>query len=297
MKTPERVIGGTFAVLLAMSGTAAGQSSAAWQVNRGDNFVAAGICQAGSDRHCVRLQCLTMEGGGISWGIDAPEPGYSAESVSVTWTIDGAAVSLPMNKAGPADTGMQSYDAAFSQTDHQNLVQRLKRGNRLTLNSDQFAAFTLSLRGSGAALTTMLAECPLIASMDTPSASSGSSSYPPAMDPLILETVEMCINIGGKAQLLDGSVQSKDINGDGKPDYLLDLGKLSCGTGLSPYCGAANCEFAVYVSHGDDYVSGLYLGIEPRFGDDAILIPCPGSTRFSEIRLIGGSLKQTLCNE
>src|SRR5690606_32677089 len=62
-----------------------------------------------------------------------------------------------------------SYDAAFYQADHQTLVQRLKGGNRLTVSSDQFAAFNLSLRGSGAALTTLLAECPLTVSADTPS--------------------------------------------------------------------------------------------------------------------------------
>jgi hypothetical protein len=185
MQTPERVIGGAVAVLLALSATAAGQSSAAWQINRGDNFVAAGICQPGSDRHCVRLQCLTMEGGDVSWGIDAPEPGYSAESASVTWTIDGATVLLPMNKAGPADNGIQSYDAAFSQSDHQTLVQRLKSGNRLTLGSDQFAAFNLSLRGSGAALTTLLAECPLIASTDTPSAAATVEQFSEPFDAVL----------------------------------------------------------------------------------------------------------------
>jgi len=185
MAQVKRTIGGAVAVLLALSATAAGQSSAAWQVNRGDNFVAAGICQPGSDRHCVRLQCLTMEGGGVSWGIDAPEPGYSAESASVTWTIDGAAVSLPMNKAGTADNGMQSYDAAFSQSDHDNLVQRLKSGNRLTLGSDQFAAFNLSLRGSGAALTTLLAECPLIASVDTPSGAAPAEQFTEPFDAVL----------------------------------------------------------------------------------------------------------------
>ena len=69
MQTPERVIGGTLAVLLALTAPAAAQGSAAWQVSRGDNFVAASICQSGSDRQCVRLQCLTMEGGGVSFGI------------------------------------------------------------------------------------------------------------------------------------------------------------------------------------------------------------------------------------
>jgi hypothetical protein len=62
---------------------------------------------------------------------------------------------------------MQSYDAAFSQAGHQSLVQLLKSGNRLTVGSDQFAAFTLPLRDSAAALTALLAECPLTASAGT----------------------------------------------------------------------------------------------------------------------------------
>jgi len=153
-------IGGAFAILLAMSHTATGQSSAGWQISRGAEFVSAGVCQSGSSPRCVRLQCLTMDGGGIHWMIDAAEPGHSAESASVTWTIDDAAVLLSMNKAGPAEGGIQSYDAAFNQADHQTLLQRLKSGNRLTVGSDQFAAFNLSLRGSAAALTTLLTECP-----------------------------------------------------------------------------------------------------------------------------------------
>lgn len=158
------LIGGALAILLALSGAATAQSSTSWQVNRGNDFVAAGIC-APSSQTCVRLQCLKMDGGGVQWMVDAREPGGSPESTSVSWRIDGLIVSMTMNKAGPSDNGIQSYDAEFSPATHDQLVRYLRTGNRLTVASDQFVDLSLSLRGSSAALKTLLAECPLTASM------------------------------------------------------------------------------------------------------------------------------------
>jgi hypothetical protein len=164
MAKTTALFGGALAILLALSGTANAQTSTSWQVSRGKDFVAAGVCVPGSHK-CVRLQCLTMDGGGVHWMVDATEPGSSPESTSVSWRIDGSIVSMTMNKAGPSDNGIQGYDAEFSPVAHDQLIEFLKTGNRLTVASDQFVDFSLSLRGSNAALTTFMAECPLTGSM------------------------------------------------------------------------------------------------------------------------------------
>lgn len=212
--------------------------------------------------------------------------------------VDGRRHSTLMMKQATTPQGEWSFSAPFESARDRSVVDRLKSGSSLYVLVGGASGAQLSLRGSSREIDNALSMCRGggngVAS-DTPETATP-SSYPSAMDPLIRETVEMCIDVGGKAELLSGGVKSKDINGDGKPDYLVDLAMLSCGTGLSPFCGAANCEFAVYASNGDDYVSGRYLGIEPRFGDDAVLIPCPNSTRFSEIRMSGGKLEQTYCN-
>ncbi len=147
------------AALLTMGATS--QALASWQAsNDGQGFISAQACVGASNR-CVRLQCLAMQGGGVYWYIDAPEPGYSAESTAVTWTIDNHRFApLEMTKAGPAEGGVQSYETVFDQAKHQALVEALKAGNRLTVSGDQFAPITVSLRGSGNALTQALADCP-----------------------------------------------------------------------------------------------------------------------------------------
>lgn len=157
-----------------------------WQARddgRGSSY--AQSCASNAPRHCVRLQCLAMEGGGVHWGIDARAPGHSAESASVTWTIDGATVSMTMNKAGPADDGVQGYDAAFDQHEHRHLIQLLKGGNHLTVSSDQFAAFSVSLRGSSAALTTLLAQCPLTTSTATGSGNAPAERFAEPFDAVL----------------------------------------------------------------------------------------------------------------
>ncbi|HWV41966.1 hypothetical protein [Pseudorhodoplanes sp.] len=43
-------------------------------------------------------------------------------------------------------------------------------------------------------------------------------------------------------------VTSKDVNGDGKPDYILDYDKFQCGSDVSFFCGSAGCLMQVFAS-------------------------------------------------
>lgn len=141
-------------------------AQANWKArNDGQGFIAAEACVARSSRQCVRLQCLAVQGGGIHWYIDAPGPGYSPESTNVTWEIDGRNFTVAMTKAGPADNRIQSYEGKFDPAAHQGLIERLKTGKSLTIGSSQFRAFTVPLRGSGAALSEILSACPFTASI------------------------------------------------------------------------------------------------------------------------------------
>lgn len=153
-----------------------------WQANNDTKgSMGAQACVSGSSRLCVKLQCYAWQDGGVYWNIDAPEPDYSPESTSVSWTIDGRTVMLfEMTKGWPGD-GIQTYESDFDQTAHQGLVDSLKNGNRLTVSSDQFVPFTVSLRGSGAALNQTLADCPLTnaaSNMPIQTASVGSFEQP-----------------------------------------------------------------------------------------------------------------------
>ena len=45
-----------------------------------------------------------------------------------------------------------------------------------------------------------------------------------------------------------GFVTRRDVNGDGVPDYILDLGKFTCGDNSSYFCGSGGCSVEVFAS-------------------------------------------------
>lgn len=150
---------------VALSVMGASPVSANWQASDdGKGATSAEACLSGAPRLCVRLLCIAGRDGNVYWTIDAPEPEYSPETTSVSWTVDGRTVMhLQMRKGWPGN-GIQTYEADFDQTRHQSMVDALKSGNLLTVHSDQFVPFSVSLRGSGAALGQTLDTCPLTGS-------------------------------------------------------------------------------------------------------------------------------------
>lgn len=53
---------------------------------------------------------------------------------------------------------------------------------------------------------------------------------------------------GERVRLKPKFVASKDINGDGRPDYILDYEKFQCGDMASYFCGSAGCLMQVFAS-------------------------------------------------
>ena len=62
---------------------------------------------------------------------------------------------------------------------------------------------------------------------------------------------------GEPVRLNPGFMASKDVNGDGKPDYILDYGKFECGGSITAYCGSAGCLTQVFASLPD----GAYVKV------------------------------------
>lgn len=64
----------------------------------------------------------------------------------------------------------------------------------------------------------------------------------------------------------DGALTTADLNGDGRPDYLMDMTGFTCG-GVNQgngWCGSGGCSFDVFVSTGDDFHLDSYLGMGPE---------------------------------
>lgn len=51
-----------------------------------------------------------------------------------------------------------------------------------------------------------------------------------------------------RAELLAGFVSERDVNGDGRNDYVLDYGKFKCGDSTTFFCGSAGCLVQIFVS-------------------------------------------------
>src|SRR5690606_6886446 len=53
---------------------------------------------------------------------------------------------------------------------------------------------------------------------------------------------------GERVRLKPKFVASKDVNADGRPDYILDYDKFACGNIPTFYCGSAGCLTQVFAS-------------------------------------------------
>lgn len=62
-----------------------------------------------------------------------------------------------------------------------------------------------------------------------------------------IETMQKaCTSIGGKPGSFDAAVNSRDVNGDGRPDFILDLGNARCEGRPEAYCVNGFCMIEVY---------------------------------------------------
>ena len=67
-----------------------------------------------------------------------------------------------------------------------------------------------------------------------------------------------CVEVGGKA-LTDEAIKRADLNGDGKEDYVLDVGAIQCDGAASIY-GDRSKKVTVYVGDG---AGGACAAAEP----------------------------------
>lgn len=68
---------------------------------------------------------------------------------------------------------------------------------------------------------------------------------PPEVEAARREAVAAC---PGRATLKAGFIQSADFNGDGRPDFLVDEGRIECSGSPPLFCGSGGCSWALYLS-------------------------------------------------
>ncbi|MGU3402178.1 hypothetical protein [Methylobacterium brachiatum] len=85
-----------------------------------------------------------------------------------------------------------------------------------------------------------------------------------------------------KVTLDNGFVTTRDVNGDGIPDYIVNYEAFRCGESFTFYCGSAGCLTQVFVSTGGTYATAVNenvekIAFETVGGRPAILLGLHGS--------------------
>lgn len=78
------------------------------------------------------------------------------------------------------------------------------------------------------------------------------AEFPDEMAETVAEAAERCRADGGTPDVAK-VLQSDDLNGDGRPDWVADYSKLICKDGGNPACGVNGCLIQLYYWDGDDW--------------------------------------------
>lgn len=73
---------------------------------------------------------------------------------------------------------------------------------------------------------------------------------PKIVQDAIAANQKACVD-GQKVTLRPGFITNKDINSDGKPDYILNYEHFQCGEFMSLFCGTGGCLTEIFASDGD----------------------------------------------
>ncbi len=99
------------------------------------------------------------------------------------------------------------------------------------------------------------------------------SEPPPALIEATEQSAAECRKLGGVPDILSKYETVRDLNGDGRDDFLTDLGALQCAGAWSAFCGSGGCPVSAWLSEpGDGYSRfdfGYLIGFElnDRGGD------------------------------
>jgi hypothetical protein len=105
-------------------------------------------------------------------------------------------------------------------------------------------------------------------------------SLPPALEAappeIRRETAEafgLCLQAGGQPSVGEAYLKTGDLNGDGSPDYVLDLNGLACEGAPPLFCGPDGCPVMVWLS-GPDGLGRVWGDLAPaaRMEADALVV-------------------------
>jgi hypothetical protein len=85
------------------------------------------------------------------------------------------------------------------------------------------------------------------------------AAWPPEVRELLDHARRECVEAGGKTVTFPKTIMRKiDLNGDGRPDYVVDLQDTECDEALSLYCGTAGCNVDILITGTDGKLTSVF---------------------------------------
>jgi hypothetical protein len=103
---------------------------------------------------------------------------------------------------------------------------------------------------SGSLVKALLVLAPLLAGAAVAQAQKA-QTLPPNLPKIVTEAMANNLKeceAGEKPLYQPGFLTIRDINGDGKPDYILDYDHFQCGERVSIFCGTGGCQHEIFAS-------------------------------------------------
>jgi hypothetical protein len=105
-------------------------------------------------------------------------------------------------------------------------------------------------------------------------AAAGAQEPPPALVEATEEASALCRDLGGTPTILEDYATARDLNGDGRDDFVTDLARLECGGAWGAFCGSAGCPVTAWLSAEDGgferFDLGRLRGFAIRDGEGAL---------------------------
>ena len=83
---------------------------------------------------------------------------------------------------------------------------------------------------------------------------------PPALVEATEQASGVCRDLGGTPRILDSYETIRDLNGDGRDDFVTDLANLQCAGAWGAFCGPGGCPVTAWLSRPDKTYDRLDLG-------------------------------------
>src|SRR5438045_3941870 len=115
-------------------------------------------------------------------------------------------------------------------------------------------------------VSTMLAGVPHALADDTPA----------EVAKVIGDARKSCEDNGGKFTMTPAAVRKVELTGDGRDDYIVNLGEATCDGGGDAFCGTGGCEVSVLVA----LPSGKFVTVFNNQVLDYAIVPATHAMKF-----------------